>query len=72
MPGYSEKSRKYLRLADEQTHRAEAALTATTRSMFLLLAQRYRDLADEIDDPARWRSRALRAPEPRRRFSPSP
>ena len=58
MPGYTDKSRRYLRLADEQMHRAEAALGARSRSMFLALAQRYRELASEIDDPAQWRAHA--------------
>jgi hypothetical protein len=57
MPGYTDKSRRYLRLADEHTHRAEAALTATSRSMYLQLANQYRDLAEQLDDPARWRTR---------------
>jgi hypothetical protein len=59
MPGYTDKSRKYLRLADEQTHRAEAALSARSRSMFLQLARQYRDLAEQIDDPAQWRARRM-------------
>src|SRR5262249_46609452 len=57
MPGYTDKSRRYLRLADEQTHRAQTALCAHTRSMFLALARQYRELAGQIDDPARWRVR---------------
>jgi hypothetical protein len=32
MPGYTDKSRRYLRLADVQMHRAEAALGATLKS----------------------------------------
>jgi hypothetical protein len=59
MPGYTDKSRRYLRLADEQIHRAEAALGPRARSMFLALAQRYREMAGQIDDPAQWRVRAL-------------
>jgi hypothetical protein len=61
MPGYTDKSRRYLRLADEQTHRAQTALGAHTRSMFLALARQYRELAGQIDDPARWRARAAPA-----------
>jgi len=52
MPGYTDKSRRYLRLADEQTHRAETALGPHTRSMFLALARQYRELAGQIDDIA--------------------
>ncbi len=58
MPGYSDKSRRYLRLADEQTHRAEAARGPKSRWMYLQLANQYRELAEQLDDPARWRTRA--------------
>jgi len=40
-------------------HRAAAALGPRARSMFLALAQRYREMAGQIDDPAQWRVRAL-------------
>jgi hypothetical protein len=56
MPGYTDKSRKYLRRADEQTHRAEAALSPQSRLMYLQLANQYRELAEQLDDPRRWRS----------------
>jgi hypothetical protein len=59
MPGFTDKSRRYLRLADEQTHRAEAALTAMSRSMYLQLAKQYRELAGQLDDPGRWRARPI-------------
>jgi hypothetical protein len=59
MPGYTDKSRRYLRIADEHTHRAEAALGASSKSMFLQLAKQYRDLAEQIDDPAQWRARPM-------------
>jgi hypothetical protein len=57
MPGYTDKSRRYLRLADEHTHRAEAALSPKSKTMYLQLANQYRELAEQIDDPARWRVR---------------
>jgi hypothetical protein len=59
MPGYTDKSRRFLRLADEHTHRAEAALSPKSRSTYLLLAHQYRELAEQIDDPARWRTRSM-------------
>jgi hypothetical protein len=62
MPGYTDKSRRYLRLAGEHTHRAEAALSAKSRSMYLQLANQYRDLAEQLDDPARWRTRTPQKP----------
>ena len=61
MPGYTDRSRRYLRIADEHTCRAEAALSARSKSMFLELARYYRGMAQKIDDPAQWRARA-RAP----------
>jgi hypothetical protein len=59
MPGYTDKSRRYLRIAGEHTHRAEAALGPRSKSVFLQLAQQYRDLAGQIDDPAQWRARPM-------------
>ena len=55
MPGYTEKSRRYLRLADEHTHRAEAALSPRSKLAYLQLANQYRELAEQIDDPTHWR-----------------
>jgi hypothetical protein len=57
MPGYTERSRRYLRMADEHTCRAEAAMGPQSRSMFLQLAKRYREMAGQIDDPAQWTTR---------------
>jgi hypothetical protein len=70
MPGYTDKSRRYLRLADEQTHRAEAALSERSKSMYLQLAKQYRDLAEQIDDPAQWRARPTPAQKPRKGVIP--
>ena len=70
MPGYTDKSRRYLRLADEQTHRAEAALGAKSKSMYLQLAKQYRDLAEQIDDPAQWRARPTPADKSRKGGTP--
>jgi hypothetical protein len=57
MPGYTEKSRRYLRLAGEHTHRAEAALSPRSKLTYLQLANQYRGLAEQIDDPTQWRVR---------------
>jgi hypothetical protein len=59
MPGYTDKSRRFLRLAGEHIHRAEAALSPKSRSTYLQLAHQYRELAEQIDDPARWRIRPM-------------
>ena len=65
MPGYTDKSRKYLRIADEHACRAEAALTPRAKSTFLQLAQQYRAMAGLIDDPAQWRGEPQRCTFPR-------
>jgi hypothetical protein len=67
MPGYTDKSRRFLRLADEHTHRAEAALSPKSRSTYLQLANQYRELAEQIDDPARWRTRPMPYKPPKQR-----
>jgi hypothetical protein len=59
MPGYTDKSRKYLRLADEQAYRAEAALNPRSKSVYLQLAKQYRERAEQLDDPAQWRARLM-------------
>jgi len=59
MPGYTDKSRKYLRLADEQAYRAEVALSSRSKSVYLQLAKQYRERAEQLDDPAQWRVRPL-------------
>jgi hypothetical protein len=59
MPGYTDKSRRYLRIADEHTHRAESAHNPRSKLTFLQLAKRYRELAEQIDNPARWRTRSM-------------
>jgi hypothetical protein len=59
MPGYTDKSRKFLRIADEHTHRAESALNPRSKWTFLQLAKRYRELAEQIDNPSQWRARSM-------------
>jgi hypothetical protein len=60
MPGYTYKSRRFLLIAQQHELRAAAASNAKVRSVFLNLAQRYREMAKENDDPARWRPLPLR------------
>jgi hypothetical protein len=71
MPGYTDKSRRYLRIADEHTYRAEAALSPTSKSMFLQLAKQYRELAEQIDDPAQWRARPMASDKSKKGSNPT-
>ena len=51
MPGYTDKSQQYLRLAVENYKRAGAAETPELKAKFTEIAANYRDLALRIDDP---------------------
>jgi hypothetical protein len=52
MPGYTDKSRQYLRLAVENYKRAGAAESEPgMKAKFCEIAARYRDLALQMDDP---------------------
>ena len=57
MPGYTEKSRRYLRLAVENYKRAGEAQSPELKQKFMEIAAEYRDLALELDDPAQWRAK---------------
>jgi hypothetical protein len=61
MPGYTDKSRQHLRLAVENYKRAEAAESPELKAKFIEIAERYRDLALQIDDPAQWRASVVEA-----------
>jgi hypothetical protein len=54
MPGYTEKSRRYLRLAVENDKRAAAAMDPRLKASFVQIAAQYRRLAEQIDDPKGW------------------
>jgi len=51
MPGCTDKSRQYLRLAVENYKRAGAAESPELKAKFSEIAAQYRDLALQIDDP---------------------
>jgi hypothetical protein len=53
---YTDKSRQYLRLAVENYKRAGAAESPELKAKFVEIAERYRDLALQLDDTAQWRS----------------
>ena len=63
MPGYTDKSRQYLRLAVENYKRADATDNPELKARFMKIAAEYRDLALEIDDPAQWRTNHLESVE---------
>ena len=52
MPGYTDKSRHYLRLAVENYKRSGEAQSPELKQKFMEIAAEYRDLALELDDPA--------------------
>ena len=58
MPGYTDKSRRYLRLAAENDLRAAGTDNVKLKALFL---QQYRDLALQIDDPEQWRAKMIAA-----------
>jgi hypothetical protein len=57
MPGFTEKSREYLRLAAESDKRASETKTPELHALLLELACEYLDLAEYIDDPEQWRAK---------------
>jgi hypothetical protein len=59
MPGSTEKSKEYLRLAAESDKRASETENQELRPLFLELASEYRELAELIDDPGRWRAKLM-------------
>ena len=59
MPGCTDKSRKYLQLAAENDKRASETKNTELKRIFLELASGYRELAELIDDPARWRAKLM-------------
>jgi len=61
MPGYTDKSQRYLRLAVENYKRAGAAESPELKAKFSEIAAHYRDLALQIDDPARWRASLVKS-----------
>ena len=54
MPGYTDQSRKYLRLAVVNYQRAGACDSPEAKAKFFELAREYADLALRLDDPTGW------------------
>ena len=59
MEGSTEKSKKYLQLAAANEKRASETGNTELKKIFLELASGYRELAELIDDPARWRAKLM-------------
>jgi hypothetical protein len=67
MPGYTDKSRQYLRLAAENDRRAANTDNAQLKALFSTIAVQYRDLALQIDDPERSRAEMIASTETKRK-----
>jgi hypothetical protein len=61
MPGHTDKSKHYLRLAVENYKRAGAAQSPELKAKFTGIAAHYRDLALQLDDPAQWHANILQS-----------
>jgi hypothetical protein len=57
MRGSTEKSSKYLQLADMNEKRASETKNTELKRIFLELGSEYRELAELIDDPEQWRAK---------------
>jgi hypothetical protein len=58
MPGYTDQSRRYLRLAVENYKRANATKDPELNAKFIETAAGYSDLALQIDDPPQWEAKS--------------
>jgi hypothetical protein len=61
MPGYTDQSRRYLRLAVENYKRAGATKDPELKAKFMEIAVGYRDMALQIDDPKQWQAKVFAA-----------
>jgi hypothetical protein len=61
MAGYTDKSRRYLRWAAANERRAASAHGREFKTMLLWVAAQYRDLAEQTDNPERWRAKRAAA-----------
>jgi hypothetical protein len=57
MLGNMEKAKRYLWLASENERRASETSHPPLKALFLNLASEYRNMAQQIDDPGRWRAK---------------
>ena len=57
MPGYTDQSRRYLRLPHENYKQADATKDPELKAKFIETAAGSRDLALQIDDPSQWQAK---------------
>jgi hypothetical protein len=57
MPGYTDKSRRYLRWAAANERRAASAHGQDFKVLLRRIAAQYRELAEQSDDPEAWRAK---------------
>jgi hypothetical protein len=67
MPGYTDQSRKYLRLAVVNYQRAGDCDSPEAKAKFFELARQYADLALQLDDPAGWYAKHADAANPKKK-----
>jgi hypothetical protein len=65
IPGRTEKSRRYLRLAVVNFQRASDADSPELKAKFLELATNYSEMALRIDDPIAWKAKLADDAKPR-------
>jgi hypothetical protein len=61
VPGYTDKSRRYLRLSVLNYQRAGDCNNPELKAKFFEIAGQYADLALQIDDPAAWHAKMISA-----------
>jgi hypothetical protein len=69
MPGYTDKSRGYLRLAVENYKRSSSTEDPGLKRKLLEIAAGYRDLALQIDDSEKWRANLIESREAKQKSS---
>ena len=57
MPENTEKSKRYLWLARENERRAAQTSHPPLKALFVELASEYRNSAEQVNDPVRWRAK---------------
>ncbi|MDQ1454317.1 MAG: hypothetical protein QOK38_4183 [Acidobacteriaceae bacterium] len=71
IPGYTDRSRRYLRLAAEHEKRSADAQSLELKAKFLEVAAQYRELALQLDDPEKWRANLIESSEAKQKQATS-
>jgi hypothetical protein len=69
MPGYTDQSRRYLRLAVVNYQRAGDCDSPELKAKFFEVARQYADLALKLDDPAGWRAKNADLANPKKKHA---